>query len=370
MKRILYIIDEATIGGGQVHVLLLASSLDRNMFDVAVMCEEKGFLVDELQRRGIRFVPISISNTFNISALWDCYKKIKKINPDIVHTHGGTAGFYGRIAAFLAGIKSIIHTYHGIHYVHNSKSFSKAIFMFVEQLLVWTTDKIIFVCRSDEKLAAERSLTAQNKSVVIYNGIDVESFARLDNNEVQSSITSVDFGTVGRLHHQKGHQYLLMAFAIVKKEISTATLRIVGSGELLTQLQALAVSLGIEKSVEFSGARTDVKEQILAMNCFVLPSLWEGLPLVMLEAMAVGKPVIATSVDGIVEIARHGEEALFVKPADPDQLADAMIKIYSNKELAKKIGNAGTIRVREIFSVQQMVNKTTDVYKKLLGLGQ
>jgi glycosyltransferase involved in cell wall biosynthesis len=361
MIKLLLVIDEASIGGGQQHLLWLASGLDRKEFEITVMCEGSGYLVEELKRRGIPVVPVSMTNAISFSVLMQCISAMRQIRPDIVHTHGGTAGFYGRLAARLASVRTIIHTYHGIHYVHGNFTLKKRILLLAEQMLKHITSVCILVCKSDVALAREHRLVSEKKFAVVYNGVDVAGIASVSGQSTDS-IERVDFGTIGRLHEQKGQSFLLEAFALLHQKHQHIKMRIVGDGELRESLMALAERLNVAESVEFAGIKLNTAEQLNAMDCFVLPSLWEGLPLVMLEAMAAHKPIVATRVDGMLEIAEDHREAILVPHSDAPALAQAMETLLQQPALAVSIANAAFKKVSAKFSLAKMVADTRSVY--------
>ena len=368
---ILLVIDEASVGGGQQHVLWLAEHLDKTKYKVAVVCEPRGYLVDRLHELDILHYPLVISNSFSVRALVQCRNLLKSLMPSIVHTHGGTAGFYGRIAAVIAHVPHIVHTYHGIHYLHWKKSLKRFIFHLTDRMLVVITDMILCVTEDDFNLALRSGLVKKNKSLIIKNGIDVKRFAvsqlqkrRMTHPEKKSQTVVV--GTIGRLHEQKGHKYFLEAARIILSEYPETRFHIVGDGDLREQLEQLAIQLGIIRSVQFLGSRIDIPEQLGRMDIFVLSSLWEGLPIVLLEAMAARKPIVSTSVNGIPEILQDGKSALLVPSRDSNALAAAIKILIQNNVLSKRISDCAYRLVCQKYDIKIMISRTEDVYNRLL----
>jgi glycosyltransferase involved in cell wall biosynthesis len=315
--RILIAIDEASLGGGQMHVLLLAKYLDRENFEVEIATEKAGWLVDEVRKLGTTVHPINIANKLS----WKSYQSIRQLFSshkfDIVHTHGGTAGFWMRLVAIgLTARPMMVHTYHGLHYLNTSPGdigvifqlIKRVIFRSIDRFLLKYTDRIICVCQSDYDKAIAVKVAQPAHTSIVYNGIEIERFEFI-------------FGNVGRLHTQKGHEYLLRAFA---KLNNSARLAIVGDGELRYESIGLADELKIERRVMFLGARSDIYEFLSAIDAFVLPSLWEGQPIALLEALAIGKPCIASAVDGIPEIITDGINGYLVTPRNIEALTQAM----------------------------------------------
>ena len=361
---VLVMIDDASIGGGQQHILLLTKRLDRTRFDVAVACEGDGYLVDELRKRGILTHPLRMSNRPSIRSLFECVRLYRKWKPDIVHTHGGTAGFLGRIASlFVPGIRRV-HTYHGIHYLHNLQRLQNRIYWVVDRGLKHCTDRLVCVARSDYELGIRYGVVDREKTMLIRNGIDVEKFASAKRESAIKTGAVRIVGTIGRLHAQKGHCFLLEAAARVIKNDSTVVFHIVGEGELQSNLEGQIRSLGLQGRVKLLGVRTDVPGLLAGMDIFVLPSLWEGLPLVLLEAMAARKPIVATAVDGVKEVIAD-DEALLVPPRDPERLADAILQILHDPGLAGRLGESAYRKVKSEFNVEVMVKQIEQLYESI-----
>jgi glycosyltransferase involved in cell wall biosynthesis len=361
-KRILLVIDEATIGGGQRHVLSIASRLNPDAFAVAVVCEAEGYLVDELRRHGIEHYPVAMSNIPDPFAIAHCVRAIREYRADLVHTHGGTAGVTGRIASFLCGVPSV-HTYHGIHYLHDSRGLRRWGFGAVERVLLYMTNRVICVAARDAETGERAGIVDPAKTTVILNGIDTSAFPGKAAYRFQDIPV---LGTIGRLHEQKGHRILLESLALLRRDGRRFRCVIVGEGELREQLESQSMALGLGEAVEFAGGRTDTAAHLAGMDLFLLPSLWEGLPLVLEEAMASGLPIVATRVDGIEEAVRDGREALLVLPGDVVGLKEAIGRLLDDEVLRSKLGKAARHRAVECFDVTTMVRSTEAVYRSVL----
>ncbi|MEW6510662.1 MAG: glycosyltransferase family 4 protein [Bacteroidota bacterium] len=360
--RVLLMIDEASVGGGQRHVLWLAEGLNKKRFVAAVACEPRGFLVDELAKRRIPHFPIRMTNIPSPRALLACRDTFRKFRPDIVHTHGGTAGVTGRIAAKFWTKAICVHTYHGHHYLHIPNLLKRRIFALSEAALLRYTDRLICVARPDVDTGAKAGIVDPSMTIVIYNGIDLTAFRGRRSRRRKGEKV---IGTVGRLHPQKGHRVLIAAAAELLRSVPKVKFLIIGEGELRGELEAYATELGIADHIIFMGARTDVVPLLGTMDIFVLPSLWEGHPLVLMEAMAAGLPIVASAVDGVTEIVRDGKDALLVPPGDPLRLAGAIQRLLTSASLRQRLGSKGREVARERFSVKRMVKETEDLYMSL-----
>ena len=355
-------IDDASIGGGQQHILWLAEHLDRNRFEVTVACEEQGYLVDELRRRNIAVHSLRMANRLSLRSLMECRKLLRALRPDIVHTHGGTAGFLGRISALLSRSKSVVHTYHGIHYLHYRNLLRRATFTLIDRILLLATDRLICVAQHDYNLGLRAGVVDPKKTSVIWNGIDVAKFASSRDVEISRPIV----GTIGRLHLQKGHTYFLEAARMVLQDHPGAIFEIAGDGELKGELVMKARALGISGAVRFLGMRTDVPEILSHFSVFVLSSLWEGLPIVLLEAMAARIPIVSTHVDGVLEILTDQQDSLLVPPKDPRRLADAILALLRDPGKSRHLADKAFEIVSTKFNVQTMVKKTEEVNMEII----
>lgn len=364
-------IDDATLGGGQMHVLLLAKYLNKSEFDVSIATETQGWLVDAASALNITVHQLNISNKLTLQSLKNVQKLLTENDFYIIHTHGGTAGFWGRLVGKIFSKSSkTIHTYHGLHYLNQNNIKSK-IFRLIDQLLLPVTNHIICVCKADCVSGLAAKVVPDNAYTIIYNGIEFDKFSsNLDQQKARKIFNiepeKVIFGNVARLHQQKGHRILLQAFAKVVKSYENTQLLIVGDGELKQELITLTQELGIENNVEFLGARSDIYEFLSAIDIFVLPSLWEGQPIALLEALAMGKPCIAADVNGIPEIINHGINGYLVNPNDVDNLFKVMCSLMLDKQKCEQLSINGKITVSDNFSAQNMADKIAEVYKKIL----
>jgi glycosyltransferase involved in cell wall biosynthesis len=371
--RILLTIDEASLGGGQMHVLLLAKYLREADFDVEIATEAKGWLVDEALSLNIVVHQIVISNQFT----WQSFQHIRQLLQngqfDVLHTHGGTAGFWVRLVA--AGLNRqhiIVHTYHGLHYLNIleepgqtiKQAIKRSIFKLIDRLLLNYTDRIICVCRSDYDKAIAAGVATIDQTSIVYNGIELAKFSIPLDQATARQLFNLDpnefiFGNVGRLHEQKGHKFLLQAMAQMTNQ---SRLIIVGDGRLREQLMILAAELKISDRVLFLGARADINEFLSAINVFIMPSLWEGQPIALLEALAIGKPCIASSVDGIPEIITDGINGYLVSPKDVETLAKAMDLAIEQPELLQTLSRCSPKTISPKFLAQNMAMEIASIY--------
>jgi glycosyltransferase involved in cell wall biosynthesis len=234
-------------------------------------------------------------------------------------------------------------------------------------LLRWT-DEVICVAHNDKELALGEKLALPDHVSVIHNGIDIAGFDTRRTGEERLAQRNGEFivGTVGRLHEQKGHIFLLQAAALIRQAHPQVRFRIIGDGPLRPALEARARELGVGEAVEFLGARDDIAEQMRDFDVFVLPSLWEGLPYVLLEAMAAGLPIVTTDFRGVREVISDGSEAIVVPTRNAEALADAIAELMRDRALWVERGAKGAQVVRERFSLDAMVEQTLKVYARAM----
>lgn len=373
MRRlsVLEVIDEGSVGGGQQHVLLLAAGLRQRGVDVVVACPAEGYLADRLDAAGIARHPVRMHNRPDPAALAGMVRLCRQRRFDLVHTHGGTAGLWGRIGASLARVPARVHTFHGLHALHQQSGFHRRLLLAVERGLARLTSRVICVAGSDYALASSSALLPAGGGIVIRNGIDLSRFTHAVDPESRELLRTglgcaagdLVIGTIGRLHRQKGHEDLVRAMPEVLAACPSCRFVIVGDGELRGEIERLAGALAVSGRLHLAGERVDAPELLQAFDLFVLPSLWEGLPLVLIEAAAAGCAIVATGVDGNREILEGEASAIFVPPADPPALAAALIRAAGDRALRARLGAQARETVLPRFGVDAMVEATLALYR-------
>lgn len=364
--KVLEMIDRPFLGGGQIALLSLAKGLDKEKFEVLAASGGGGPLADELGKLGVPQIPIDVRKSSGPGAAGRIAAALGGLGVDILHTHGGVAGLYGRLAAKKAGIPAVVHTLHGIHYLHYRNPLLKRGFIVLERRLSRFTDAVIFVSQADLQKGMNLRLAPAGKARLIRNGIDqagiIPGFdGAAKKNELGSAGRPL-VAAVSRLHRQKGLKYLLRAVPLIREEVPAVKLVVAGGGPLESRLASEVRRLRIGESAALLGERKDAREVMAAADVFVLPSLWEGLPYVLVEAAALGKPIVATDIDGVREVVRSGETGVLVPPRDPGQLAAALILLLRDRDLAGKLGERARRDIPPAFSLERMVRETEALY--------
>lgn len=375
--KLLHIITHLPIGGAQDNTLLTLEKLDKNIYDITLLCGNSGkwisraqsipgieiYFVNELIRK-IHFI-------YDIIALIKIFFYIKKHKFTFVHTHSSKAGFSGRIAAKLAGVPFIIHTIHGFPFHDYMNPMKKNFYILLERFLAKLSSQLITVSKLNLKKAVRLKIAKQEKFINIYSGIVFENFDKKINRQKKREALHIDSNTkvislIGRLSRQKAPQYLLKAVPAIISQNSDVLFLLVGDGELKKTLIKLTRMLNIEDYVRFLGFRDDIPEILKITDIFVLTSLWEGLGRSLTEAMFMGKPVIATKVEGVPEIVRHEQTGLLITPKDYTEIAQSIIRLLENPKFAKQLGSKAHTLVSKNFSAENMVIAIDSLYKKML----
>jgi glycosyltransferase involved in cell wall biosynthesis len=283
----------------------------------------------------------------------------------ILHVHGYAAADFGRIAARLAGARLVLHE----HFADPRLPGYQAL---ADRALAPLTDAAIAVSGSTREFLVQKRFVPPQRVRLIWNGAPLDEFAPVSREKAASvrrelglPEDAVVVGSVGRLNAQKGHAHLLEAAARLR-HVEPLRILIAGDGDLLDALRAQARASGIADRVVFAGHRTDVPDVLGALDVFCLSSLYEGTPLALFEAMAAGKAIVSTAVDGCREVLAHGETALLVPPADPASLADALERVATSAELRGALGGRARRESRK-YDVRACVDAMQDLYDEVLA---
>jgi len=367
--KVLYVFYEPSHSGQATHVLSLVKHLNKQKHDITVICPRGDEITQtELRTIGVHVLPWQMSKLNNLQPALSLMRLCREERFAIVHVHGLEAGLWARVAARAAGMPVVIYTPHTID-VRNR--WLQRLYPYLERGLSFFTDMIISVNETDRTRLIQRRMVSPDKVVTIYNGIDPARFELKGSQDEYKQRLGVDprkplVLQMGRLREQKAPRHFLLAADKALKEIPDVQFALLGEGPLEPELRRLALELGIAPNVHFLGWREDVPETLAAADVSVLTSLWEGLPYSVLESMAAGKPVVATSVNGSRELVVDSETGFLVPPRDPQAVAEKVIALLRDPELAAKMGKSGRRRVEERFSVQAMVQKTEALYQSLL----
>lgn len=366
--NVLFLITSLNVGGAEMMLYKTVKYLDKMKFKpVVVSMVHPGHAGEMIRNLGITVYSLGMKEGFpDPRAFYNLIKIIHQEKPLIIYSWMFHADLLGRIAGKLARIPVVISSVRN----ENIGGRRRERILSITDFMV---DKVVAVSKAAGEQQVTRGVTKRVKLEIIYNGIEMSSFNLLPcfQKEGFKKKLAVPHDhqvliSIGRLVAQKNHELLLRAFAGILSAMNNCTLIVVGDGSLREQLKKLAIELGISDNIEFLGTRTDVTELLAVADIFVLTSLWEGLPNVVLEAMAAGKPVLATAVGGTPEIIVEGETGFLVEP-DIDLVTKKLKEAISlSPEEKHAMGNAARKRIEANFTMEKCVEKTQTLFNILL----
>ncbi len=387
MRKIIHVITRLDRGGSAQNTVLTAIGHDRSRFEslvVAGLAESDDAQggedatrenVARLEKAGVRWRPLpaltrSINPIKDLAALRQLLAWFREERPDIVHTHTSKAGALGRLAARLAGVPVVVHTPHGhVFYGHFSR-LTSWIFLQLERLLAERTTWMIALTEAERDEHLARGVGRADRFAVVPSGIDLVRFRQAGDRVgrrpegFNCPPDAIVVGSVGWLTPVKGHRVLLEAVALLRREWPRLHLAIVGGGPLREDLEQLARARGMADAVRLLGVRTDVPDCLAGMDIFVQPSLNEGMGRALIEAMAAGRPVIASRVGGMPAVVQDRTTGLLVPPDDPATLARALDELLRKPDWAKELGAAARASIGERFGEAAMVCAIELVYEQ------
>lgn len=377
---VLHVAESAGWAGGEVYLLKLAKALDRRRFRLAVVLPERGPLLERLGAQGVQvhLVPLA-ERLFNPAAFLALVRLFRRERPAIVQSHGARSNVYTKLASKLAGVPAVLSMVHNSLFDYEVRPLRRRLYVLAERFTSPLADRVIAVSTAIAWDLVHRYRIDADKVVTIHNGIDADAVVPSRSRsgvleELRLSGEDRVIGTAARMTPQKGYHDLLRALGLLIPRFPRLRCLLIGDGPLKPSLEDETRALGFGSHCVFTGARSDVPDLLSLSEIVVLPSLSEGLPFVLLEAMALGKPVVATRVGGSPEVVEEGHTGLLVPPRDPRALADAIAFLLDRPEEAAKMGARGQLRVRERFPLQKMVQALETLYAALLeattdGLG-
>lgn len=374
MIRLMHLIPRYVNDGTCRMVSTLIKHADKMRYQIFVgILSKDNTSTKPLSDLGAQPIQFDMRHFADFSVIGAVAKELSARRIQILHTHRVRPDIVGRIAGHRAGVAVNVSTQ---HYLGEWDERSRFIGIGTRLLYMHTlpyTQKIIAISAAELELMKMENIPP-DKLEVIHNGVDGQAFYPEHEDNGNSALETHDrgpvIGTVAFLTKRKGIGYLVEAFRQVVDCFSNAQLQIVGDGDERARLQAQIVDLDLEGNVSLLGNRTDIRSLMNGFDIFVLPSLWEPFGLVIAEAMACGKPVIATAVGGIPEIVTDGVTGLLVPPSTAEPLSSALIAVIRDTDLRRRLGRAGRQRFLENFDATIMARRYEEVYENLLPGGR
>ncbi len=372
---------EATAGGTRRYLLDVCLGLPRDRFrQTAVVSMERdpAFEQDIETLRGagvdIQVVPMvrEISLRRDLAALRQLRAYFRETPFDIIHTHSSKAGMLGRLAAWRSGNPATrVYSPHAFAFTMAVSPWRRRLFLLLERLAGRITDLLVCTCDSERELAVRHRIVAPGRAAVVRTGVDLRRFhphgeGHRVRDELGLPARHRLVGTVGALVEQKGHALLVEAAPLVLGQMPHTTFVIVGTGPLEEALQARAAELGLGRRMVFLGHRSDVPRLLGAFDLIAMPSLWEGMPYALVEAMAVGVPVLGSAIPGILDLIEPGRTGRLVAPGSSEELAGAIVSALRDEGSSARMAEAARELVVRDHSRERMLHTLQGLYERLM----
>jgi glycosyltransferase involved in cell wall biosynthesis len=369
--RVVYVVDNLSFRGGERTFLQLVSGLPRSRYETAVACSPGGVFVDRLHDLGVPVIDAEMRRRRRLDTVLSLARQLRRRRPHIVHTQGRGDPF-GRLAARLARVPVVFSTTAMISSRYEvEESWRKALYRAIDLTTNRLVDRYIVVNRASVEALTDRHRIPASRVAVIPNGIEIDRYdperpnrgAWRERLGVPAGATLI--GGVGRLTWQKGFPDLIKALAAL--DDPDLYLVIAGDGPEWGDLRTLATGLDVSRRVIFAGFVDDIPGLLGDLDLFVLSSLREGHPMVLLEAMAMGLPVVATDIDGVGDTITEGVDGMLVPPSDVAALVESMRELMSSVDAASRLGRNARKKIEQEYTVDRMVRRTSVLYDEVLA---
>jgi L-malate glycosyltransferase len=365
--RVCHIATGDLWGGAEVQAFSLIKGLSK--FEdtlVRVITFNEGILSSKLKEEGIKVDIILESDTNLISMIQKVASILRNSKTNILHTHGFKENFIGGIAAKLCFHKAVVRTHHGQGMLR-----SKGLNGWIEKINAHLLTKHHISVSEDLREFLKKNSYKQSKITTIHNGIDFErtdlgkrsDFLRNDFNIGENVVV---IGTIGRMEPIKGHKYFIEGARLILEKEKNVCFVMVGDGALMEEMRNYAEKLNITQQIRFAGFRHDSVNCLKMFDIFALTSVHEGIPITLLEAMSLGKPIVATNVGGIPEVIENGYSGILVPAKNPSSFADACLMLLNDNSLRERLCVNARTEVRKRFSLEENIFRTVQLYSSLL----
>lgn len=360
--KILYVISGDLWGGAEEQAFSLIKEItDTTEHSVEIITFNHGLLTERLQHIGISANVIDEKKCNSFVLFWKIFLFLKGRQVDVLHTHGPKEHFLGGLAGRLTSVKRIVRTFHGRGLLSSGvkKNIDRFSVLFLADRVVAVSAELasyLISCGFDE-----------HKINVIKNGVNIQALKKKIQRRSQKiqkhpGGNSFVFGVVGRLVPVKGHKYLFSAFKQLLEKGCNVTLLVLGNGPLEKEFRTVVRDMDIAEHVFLLGFVENPLDYVVDFDVFVMPSLNEGIPLALLEAMGLGVPVIASGVGGIPEVIDDGRTGLLVEPKSVDELYSSCLRLYEDPDLQKELAGRARAHIKNEFSARKTMQETLHLY--------
>ena len=378
-KKILFIVTQAKWGGAQKYVFDLAQNLAEK-FDITVAAgttRNSQELFDKLQALNIktktlRHLKRAISPWHDFLAILELKNFLQQNHFDIVHLNSSKAGVIGSLAGHFSKKTKIIYTAHGWVYLEPLPFYKRRLYLLMEKIACRWRDYTIVLSEKEKEIGKQNKTACQNTTIVIPNGIDLEKITFLDKKDAEEKLSSFTasiklesnnliIGTIANFYKTKSLDLLLSTFEKNRQKNPACRLIIFGDGPERKNIETIIKKLNLERDVILAGALPNAHQYLKAFDVFVLPSIKEGFPYSILEAMAAGLPIIATKVGAIPEILTNEKDCLLIDPNNQSQLIQALEQLINNETLRDSLGKNALEKVKQ-YNLKNQIEKTASLY--------
>jgi len=366
-KRVAYIFPALPVGGAEKQLALLLDHLDRSRYVPYVCCLFKeGAIAEKIRRGGVEVTLIGLGTVYDVRAVWKLRAYLAQRRIDIVQTCLFGFDLFANCAARLAGVPAVIST-------RRERAVWKRLRHRTAQSMAnFFVHMIVANSAAVKEFVMAQEGVPADKVAVIYNGIEPSDYqyagsAAAVREELSIAPDRTVIATVSNFGALKGHSHLIRAAALVRARVPQALFLFVGAGPCMSDAVACAKASGVEDMVRFAGLREDIGRVLAACDLFAFPSLTEGFPNAVLEALCAGVPVVATRVGGIPEMIEHGVDGVLVPPQDPEALAREIVRLCHEKERARALAARGREKAGKYFSAEHMASAYGRLYGRLLS---
>lgn len=378
--RMLHVITRLIRGGADENTLYTVRGLDKRRYRVDLVVGEGSELeafgpIDDVT---VHVVPELVRDPHplkDLVALGKLTQIIRRGKYQIVHTHTAKAGFLGRLAAALVGSPIIVHTVHGVTFHDQIPAAQRIFYLALERIAARFTHQFVTVGEDVKDIYLRSGIGQAHRYETIYSGMPLDEYldagqmSDQDRNRMRASLGLEPSHRVvamaARLEPRKGHQYLLQAVHRLKDRHPELRLLLLGDGAIRQELEWQAQALGISDIVQFLGHRNDLASVLAASDISVLTSLWEGLPRVLVQSAAVGRPILTFDVEGAWEVVRDGRNGFIVPSKDVDAFTARLETLLADRDRARELGAAGRAQVSDAWTIETMLNRLDRLYQRL-----
>ncbi len=373
--RVLHVITRLDLGGAQANTLYTVKNLDKERFSAFLACGHGG----ELQKEApddvtlpLRHLGREIKPLEDLRAFFELRSTMRRLKPDVVHTHSSKAGILGRLAAFFAGVPAVVHTFHGFGFNDRQPAPARLFYVLLEKFCARLSDALVFVSSANMSEASGLGIGDKSRYALVRSGIKLSAYPAPDQRAEKRSELGVPCGaplvvSIGNLKPQKNPGDFFISARLAAERHPDAAFVFIGGGEMSPDDRRLAEHPSLKGRLFLPGWRRDSAAILAAADIFAMTSLWEGLPRSLVEALATGLPAVCYDADGVRDILRDGKNGFLVRRGDTSAMAENISRLIRDRELRRRLADGARATDLSEFDIDAMVRAQERLYLALLG---